>query len=382
MKEKLESIDEVVEEIIEEDVEKENPIGSFFNKLGKNTGQVVGALKKGTEDTIKNASPYVESFVKGTVEVMGTVGETTQKVVKDTAAVMSDVKKGGIMNSKLRKQITNDYNDSVTRYQNEMKLIEEKIESLYQERLEAIKLVKEVERYINTISNTPKEFEVALNEMLLEVNTFEDKQREIIEAEKEVKIAEGGSTASASLSALGVAVATLGPTAAMGIATTFGVASTGTAISALSGAAATSASLAWLGGGALVAGGGGTAAGTALLTLAGPIGWTIAGVMLTTAVGLGAVAGKRNKEQAENLVEDIKIIEELTSNLKPVGEKVDLLEKATIKQNGIVENSKIHVNGTDYSIFSVEEKYQAGHLVNSTLSLTKLINEEVVVSEQ
>ena len=35
----------------------------------------------------------------------------------------------------------------------------------------------------------------------------------------------------------GVAVVTLGPTAAMGIATTFGVASTGTAISALSGAA-------------------------------------------------------------------------------------------------------------------------------------------------
>ena len=37
---------------------------------------------------------------------------------------------------------------------------------------------------------------------------------------------------------LGIAVATMGPTAAMGVATTFGVASTGTAISALSGAAA------------------------------------------------------------------------------------------------------------------------------------------------
>ena len=39
----------------------------------------------------------------------------------------------------------------------------------------------------------------------------------------------------------------------MGVATTFGVASTGTAISALSGAAATNAALAWLGGGALAA---------------------------------------------------------------------------------------------------------------------------------
>ena len=51
----------------------------------------------------------------------------------------------------------------------------------------------------------------------------------------------------------GVAVVALGHTAAMGIATTFGVASTGTAISTLSGAAATNAALAWLGGGALAA---------------------------------------------------------------------------------------------------------------------------------
>ena len=61
----------------------------------------------------------------------------------------------------------------------------------------------------------------------------------------------------------------------MGVATTFGVASTGTAISALSGAAANSAALAWLGGGALAAGGGGMSAGTAFLGLAGPVGWTM-----------------------------------------------------------------------------------------------------------
>lgn len=44
---------------------------------------------------------------------------------------------------------------------------------------------------------------------------------------------------------LGVAVVTMGSTVAMGVATTFGVASTGTAISTLSGAAATNAALAW-----------------------------------------------------------------------------------------------------------------------------------------
>ena len=72
-------------------------------------------------------------------------------------------------------------------------------------------------------------------------------------------------------STVGAAVAAFGPTAAMAIATTFGTAATGTAISSLSGIAATNAALAWLGGGALAAGGGGMAAGSAILALAGPM---------------------------------------------------------------------------------------------------------------
>ncbi len=52
---------------------------------------------------------------------------------------------------------------------------------------------------------------------------------------------------------------------AMSLATSVGVASTGTAISGLSGAAATNATLAWLGGGSLAAGGGGMALGSLLL---------------------------------------------------------------------------------------------------------------------
>lgn len=94
----------------------------------------------------------------------------------------------------------------------------------------------------------------------------------------------------------GVAVAALGPSAAMGIATTFGVASTGTAISALSGAAATNAALAWLGGGTLALGGGGMAAGNAFLALAGPVGWAIAGVAL---IGSGLLFWKAKDEKID-----------------------------------------------------------------------------------
>lgn len=110
-------------------------------------------------------------------------------------------------------------------------------------------------------------------------------------------------------STVGAAVAAFGPTAAMAIATTFGTAATGTAISSLSGIAATNAALAWLGGGALAAGGGGMAAGSAILALAGPIGLTIGGA----AAGFAALtASKKNREIA---FEANKLVLEMDSNL-------------------------------------------------------------------
>lgn len=62
-----------------------------------------------------------------------------------------------------------------------------------------------------------------------------------------------------------VAAGAAGGYGATTLATSVGVASTGTAISGLSGAAAWNATLAWLGGGSLAAGGGGMALGTIVL---------------------------------------------------------------------------------------------------------------------
>ena len=62
-----------------------------------------------------------------------------------------------------------------------------------------------------------------------------------------------------------VGAGTAATSGATALVTLFGTASTGTAIGGLSGAAATNATLAWLGGGSLAAGGGGMAAGTAML---------------------------------------------------------------------------------------------------------------------
>lgn len=158
----------------------------------------------------------------------------------------------------------------------------------------------------------------------------------------------------------------------MGVATTFGVASTGTAISALSGAAATNAALAWLGGGALAAGGGGMAAGSAFLALAGPIGWTIAGLSII-ASGLMFFKTKGDKERLENVYtlisnRDVKSYElaivELSERIKRIIDETGKLEEAVIK---------IETFGTDYSQMTEEQQYELGAYVNLMEAATKLL---------
>lgn len=170
----------------------------------------------------------------------------------------------------------------------------------------------------------------------------------------------------------GVAVVTLGPTVAMGVATTFGVASTGTAISALSGAAATNAALAWLGGGALAAGGGGMAAGSAFLALAGPVGWTIAGLSII-ASGLMFFKTKGDKKRLENVYtlisnRDVKSYElaivELSERIKRIIDETGKLEEAVIK---------IETFGTDYSQMTKEQQYELGAYVNLMEAATMLL---------
>jgi hypothetical protein len=75
---------------------------------------------------------------------------------------------------------------------------------------------------------------------------------------------------------------------AIGVATSIGAASTGTAISSLSGAAATNAMLAWFGGGAIAAGGGGMALGAAVL----------GGITVLPALAIGGFFAGREGEKA------------------------------------------------------------------------------------
>lgn len=171
---------------------------------------------------------------------------------------------------------------------------------------------------------------------------------------------------------MGVAVVTMGPTVAMGIATTFGVASTGTAISALSGAAATNAALAWLGGGALVAGGGGMVAGNAFLALAGPVGWTIAGASLITS-GLLFWKNSQAQKRLEDIFvsisnRDVKYYELAMIELKERVKRI-IAETQKLKE-GIIE---IKSFGLNYQKMTEAQQYTLGAYFNLMKSATRLL---------
>lgn len=187
--------------------------------------------------------------------------------------------------------------------------------------------------------------------------------------ETATKVHTGGGIAGAGV---GVGVAMLGPTAAMGVATTFGVASTGTAISTLSGAAATNAALAWLGGGTLAAGGGGMAGGSALLALAGPIGWTLAGIAIIGS-GLLMWKAKSDKERLENVFLLISKRDQTSYKeaIVELNERISRIINETQMLNAAMIN--IVTFGTDYNKMTEEQQYTLGSYVNLMNSSTQLL---------
>lgn len=194
-----------------------------------------------------------------------------------------------------------------------------------------------------------------------------DKINEDYETAKKANVGMGAAGAG-----LGASVVFLGPTAAMGIATTFGVASTGTAIAALHGAAATNAALAWLGGGALAAGGGGMAAGNALLALAGPIGWAIAGISI---LGSGLLFWKAlsEKKRLEEIFLLISKRDKTSYELAIVelNERINRITAETLKLQAAIMT--IGTFGTDYNKMSEEQQYTLGAYVNLMNASTQLL---------
>ena len=227
-----------------------------------------------------------------------------------------------------------------------------------------------IQLLFDRIRNVPEEKRLKY-EKLKEIRLNWKKQAEKIELEyKKAEIKAAGQGA-AGVGA-GMAVAALGPTAAMGIATTFGVASTGTAIASLSGAAATNAALAWLGGGALAAGGGGMAAGNLFLAMAGPVGWAIAGVSIVSS-GLLFFKAKSDKERLENIFTHIsnRDIKSYELAIVELNERIKRIKNETVLLQMAIE--KIKTFGINYNEMTESQQYELGSYVNLMESSTMLV---------
>lgn len=263
---------------------------------------------------------------------------------------------------------------SITEYNDAYTLMNDKGVQLYIQRSRSSDTVLFVERLVNSIANRPKSFDADFAEIESERKKFTDSCEY---ADRELQEARKAATGAGAGLAAGASVAFMAPTAAMWIATTFGTASTGTAISTLSGAAATNAALAWLGGGALTAGGGGMAAGNALLALAGPVGWTIAGATLLSSILIfTSKKAKLNKQKNE----EIQAIKDNTERVKEMDAKIAaLLEETARIRTGLNEMlAKAFVlSGSDYLTLSAEQKQLLGALVNNTKAMAAMFGKTI-----
>lgn len=242
----------------------------------------------------------------------------------------------------------------------------EAVQSLYKAKKEAVEAIEDAEKKLIKLSdfgivNTRKIADAKSSIRLFQEATqseqmaIEDAKDSIKDStDKYAKVAGAGAVA-------GATVATFGPTAAMAFATTFGTATTGTAISALSGAAATNAALAWLGGGAIAAGGGGMAAGTAILSMFGPIGWAIGGISIG-ATGLGLTL--KNKKIVKQADETTEKVQRIINHIKDVTRDIDKTQSKIIEGISNLDGLlKLGPRSDDYN-----------NIVNTIMSLCSFIN--------
>lgn len=263
---------------------------------------------------------------------------------------------------------------SVEKYNAAFQKMEHLGSHLYNKRCDCVTLIREIEFLVNSIANRPKEFDKKISDIQKAREQFRETADYAAEA-LDAAVKSGASVAAGI--AGGAAVASMAPTAAMWVATTFGTASTGTAISTLSGAAATKAALAWLGGGALAKGGLGIAGGKALLALAGPIGWGITGA--TTAVSVVAL-GRKNKQIADEAITEAKKITAAGAEVSEASAKIQQLTDETVMLmdalRGIAQTNK-PLKDADYLKLAEEDQYRLGAMVNNTLTLAELLNKTV-----
>lgn len=174
---------------------------------------------------------------------------------------------------------------------------------------------------------------------------------------------------------VGSGVAVAGGSLLTALATTFGTASTGAAISSLSGAAASNAVLAWIGGGAVAAGGGGMALGGTILGLMGPVGWGIAGLSI---VGGGWSLRNKNDKIIAEYQKATKEYQHHEALLSGKIADVKSLADDTDENLKLLKRHSDYQYPSDFTRFTDNDKFELGQMVRDILSSLRHLNKAVI----
>lgn len=244
---------------------------------------------------------------------------------------------------------------------------------------DSIEIILNTEELFSKMANKPKTFDKSFEKFKADYKEYQSILHNVYQSSQRANVIASSSTGAGI--ATGIGVVAFAPTAAMAVATTFGTASTGVAISSLSGAAATNAALAWLGGGALAAGGGGMAAGNTLLALAGPVGWTIGGIAL---VGGAAYLSNKNKEIAKEANHHTQTLITENSKLKVAQHELDTLIKETREHiSGLsrqLTTLNVSLKNFDYAQMDSTQKQLMIAIKNHIESLSLLIKKRILLN--
>lgn len=298
----------------------------------------------------------------------------SQKLVEAHQKSVQFVEK--VLHSDEKKSVGKKYDESYTRYKTVSKQTEEQALKLFETRKKSATLVELVNSLVLEFLNLPDSLDIKLSgnmDNLRQFTNFVDRQKL-----EQKKLNETANKNFYYAAGCGV-VATTGSPALMALATTFGTASTGAAISGLSGAAAHSAAVACIGGGALAAGGGGMAAGSAILNSLGPIGSILA---LFYAAKGGYSIYTNNLKQIEEYEEHIRELNRYCSRLTKTNYKLFLLtrETETISHAVNLMMRDVWKLNRNFKTLDKEQKIKIGNLLNLNRMLTAKINQKLRVS--
>lgn len=327
---------------------------------------------RGVDKVMNSIGKATDGFGKFTQEKSAPVVVQMEEIAGSTKEFVS----GAVEKFKVKKP--DPYEAAIADYNGAYTAMNDRGLTLFRQRERSSDLIEFVELLVNSIANTPKSFETDFEEIRMNKADFLDAQDF---ARKELEAALKSATGVGAGFITGAAVASMAPSAAFWVATTFGTASTGTAISTLSGAVASKAALAWLGGGALVAGGGGTAAGNALLALAGPVGWTIAGATLLTSIALFAKKKFANREAKQEALTAVKLN---TALVTKTGAQIgSLLQQTSSLRVELMKSygAALPLFDTDFLLLAKPQQVQLAALVNNTKACAAQLSQHIEQAE-